>query len=445
MNRVKKLLARPAAPYAALLAALLCLHAVWPVNLGDDPMYQSILQGYSLWNFSVLHYYTWSARTLVEAVLCTVEALPPLVWRLADPALAALAAFCLTRLCGLERRAGAGWFAAGLVLCYDWLAMSTAGWMCTTLVFVWPLAAALLAVQPLVCLRRGRRPALWMQAGAVLLALYAANMEQLLVLLLAGLLGYAGYEWFAKRRPPALTWWLVGACLANLVYIATCPGNTARFETECTSWFIDFGMRSFLQNAELGVSTAMASVVYSYDLLFFVFCVCLGVCVWVRCRAWPLRALGLFPAAVTLVLGVLGAPLKTLVPPLSFFANVVTKNGILNVETVWMPKRYLSFLLLCAVLAACVLDLYLALGHTGAAFAGILAFCAGFATKAMLGFSPTVWQSGARTGFFFAFACIFCALLCWRSLEPEQKRPRRLLAALCAICAALNAVPLLFV
>ena len=233
--------------------------------------------------------------------------------------------------------------------------------------------------------------------------------------------------------------------MANLVYIATCPGNTARFETECTSWFIDFGMRGFLQNAELGVSTAMASAVYAYNLLFFVFCACLAVCVWVRCRAWPLRALGLFPAAVTLALGVLGAPLKTLVPPLSFFANVVTKNGILNVETVWMPKRYVSFLLLCAVLAACVLDLYLALGHTGAAFAGILAFCAGFATKAMLGFSPTVWQSGARTGFFFAFACIFCALLCWRSLEPGQKRPRRLLAALCAVCAALNAVPLLFV
>lgn len=443
MNKLKRVLAHPAAPYLALLAALLCLHAAWPVDLGDDPMYQSILHGYSLWNFSVLHYYTWSARTLVEAVLCAVEALPPLVWRLADPVLAALAAFCLARLCGLERRADAGWFTAGLVLCYDWLAMSTAGWMCTTLVFVWPFAAALAAVQPLVCAKRGKRPALWAQVGAVVLALYAANMEQLLVLLLAGLLAFAGYEVYRKRRPPALTWWLVGACLANLAYIATCPGNAARFETECTSWFIDFGMRGFLQNAELGISTAMASVVYEKNLLFFLFCAGLGVCVWARCRAPALRLLGAFPALVTLGLGVLGEPLKALMPPLSFFANVVTKNGIVNVETVWMPKRYLSFLLLCAVLAACVLDLYLALGHTGAAFAGIAAFCAGFATKAMLGFSPTVWQSGARTGFFFAFACAFCLLLCWRSLRAGDVWLRRLLAGACALCALLNAAPLL--
>ena len=71
-------LLHPAAPYLALGAVLLALHAQLTLGTGDDPMYASILEGYSLWGFSVMHYYTWSARTLIEAVLCVAEALPTL-------------------------------------------------------------------------------------------------------------------------------------------------------------------------------------------------------------------------------------------------------------------------------------------------------------------------------------------------------------------------------
>ena len=55
--------------------------------------------------------------------------------------------------------------------------------MCTTLVFVWPLLAALAALLPLGESLRGNRPRAWQCAAALPLTLYAANME-----LLAGLL-----------------------------------------------------------------------------------------------------------------------------------------------------------------------------------------------------------------------------------------------------------------
>ena len=89
---------------------------------------------------------------------------------------------------------------------YDWTAMRTAGWVCTTLVFVWPLAAALTAVQPLVTARRGGRVPRWAYAPCALLALYAANMEQLMVGLLLCLLALRGYDLFTKRRPAGFLW-----------------------------------------------------------------------------------------------------------------------------------------------------------------------------------------------------------------------------------------------
>ena len=59
--------------------------------------------------------------------------------------------------------------------------LSTAGWMCTTLVFVWPLAAALAAAQPLVQLARGAAPGCALCAASLFMLAYAANMEQVLV------------------------------------------------------------------------------------------------------------------------------------------------------------------------------------------------------------------------------------------------------------------------
>ena len=78
---------RPYVPgliFGGFFCVMLALHAAMPVGLGDDPMYRDMLNRMSLWQFLTEHYATWSARSLVEAVLCTVAALPPAVWRVAD-------------------------------------------------------------------------------------------------------------------------------------------------------------------------------------------------------------------------------------------------------------------------------------------------------------------------------------------------------------------------
>ena len=69
---------RPHAPgliFGGFFCVMLALHAAMPVGLGDDPMYRDMLNRMSLWQFLTEHYATWSARSLVEAVLCTVAAL----------------------------------------------------------------------------------------------------------------------------------------------------------------------------------------------------------------------------------------------------------------------------------------------------------------------------------------------------------------------------------
>ena len=82
-----------------------------------------------------------SARPVSYTHLCIVEALPAIVWRLADPLCITLCAACIVRLARLDDRPAGRWAVCGLALCYPWQDMSSAGWVCTTLVFVWPLLA----------------------------------------------------------------------------------------------------------------------------------------------------------------------------------------------------------------------------------------------------------------------------------------------------------------
>ncbi len=100
-------------PYVALYAVLLALHLQFTLGTGDDPMYAAMLDQYSLAYFSLWHYYTWSARTLIEAVVCIVEALPAIVWRLADPLCITLCAACIVRLARLEDRPAGRWAVCG--------------------------------------------------------------------------------------------------------------------------------------------------------------------------------------------------------------------------------------------------------------------------------------------------------------------------------------------
>ena len=262
-------------PYVALYAVLLALHLQFTLGTGDDPMYAAMLDQYSLAYFSLWHYYTWSARTLIEAVVCIVEALPAIVWRLADPLCITLCAACIVRLARLEDRPAGRWAVCGLALCYPWQDMSSAGWVCTTLVFVWPLLAALAALLPLGKSLRGNRPRAWQ---------CAANMELLAGLLTLLLLAYLAWCLWAHRRPHWLAWAQLGLCAANIVYALTCPGTALRYGNEVTSWFQDYGMRSLWQNFELGISAAMSRMVLEPHLLFFVFCVLLACAVWARYR-----------------------------------------------------------------------------------------------------------------------------------------------------------------
>ena len=52
----------------------------------------------------------------------------------------------------------------------------------------------------------------------------------------------------------------------------------------------------------------------------------------------------------------------------------------------------------------------------------LICYLAGFASRFIMGFSPTVFASSERTIIFFDFAMIICSILIWQELIKKQEK-----------------------
>ncbi|MFI3168945.1 MAG: DUF6056 family protein [Faecalibacterium sp.] len=421
-NALEKLRKEGYLPYLALFCIMLGLHLQFTLGTGDDPMNKELLQNYNLFLRLAEMYQIWSARQLVDAVMYLFSALPYWVWRVVNPIVLTLCTYFAARLLQIERKPTFAWSLVGLVLCYQWANLTSAGWVCTTLGFLWPLTAGLYAMQPYVNLLRGQATPKWQYIVSFVLFLYAVNMEQFMVVVFILLLVLVVGLRIAKRK---IHWYLpaqLAMCGVALLYFATCPGVTARMLNEMATSFIDFQMRTLLQKIELGLSNGFAHLMYQTNYLFFLLCLLVFLCIWRQYQSKLYRLMAAVPLAFVTVLGLFSAQSCALFPKLTFFQHALTSTGMITVANAGTPKRYIAFLLLCVLFSLCIVNIYLAFGHSIDAIVGVSLLCAGFSSHAMMGFSTSIWSSGDRTAFFCSMSLIaICVLLCMRCLPPKTK------------------------
>ena len=389
-GNVRKIFSNPSIPFVVLWMFLTICHMFFKMGTGDDANYATVIPGQGLVNYLIWAYQNWSARTLIDIVMCVNNWLPHLFWRIANPLVITACAYAFYRLAGDTKSAPAAWIACGFMLLYPWQVMDSAGWVTTTAVYLWPTAAALLSLLPVAGLLRGEKPPKRHCILSLAGILYASNMEQILIILLVLLLAAISYSLLCRRRAHWLLWGQAGACLANLVWILASPGPKARFVGEAVSWYPNFGMKSFFSKLELGVSHTLSAVVFSRDFIFFFFSVLLAWLVFLRHKSVLYRVMALVPVLVCSIFGMYQKYTLLLLPQFVFFTEAVGGEGTIALSNANSPAAYLPMLLLYATFALCLVNIYLALGHTPAAAGAVCVVCAGALSRVALGFSPTV-------------------------------------------------------
>lgn len=414
-------------PFVLLLLAELIIH--WKIDLnvvgGDDTVFLAYSQeeGFSLIPWLAERYMTWSSRTAIEAVLMLMVNLPAVVWRAADSLVVVIGAAALTRL--LERREYReyySFFISLMFLALPYSYMSLAGWIATSLNYMWPLAFGLVGIYPVRKYIEGERIRLPEGILCTVCLLFAGSSEQMAFVLLASYGCYGLYlicdkkiQMILKKYRYILFQFILA--LLCLLYILICPGNGKRSAFETTKWLPEFASYSILKKIELGVSVTIKSIFVQENTGFLILTFLLAVLIWQYQKKWIYRILGIVPVSVMLIF----TEVRRLLGSDHPFLNLNTVDG-------------LSLILVCGIV---LLDFLVLFGKDIRFFLVSGIYLAALATKAVIGFSPTIHTSGERTSWVMDMLLIGCAVTLLSKWDFEDKKATTLLSAsVICLCAA---------
>ena len=169
-----------------------------------------------------------------------------------------------------------------------------AGWIATTVNYSWPLARGAFSMTIIARAFRGQ-PIRWHHALCSLLALlYAANVEQMCILLLAVFGTTLLVQLRTRRASGKVTAWLsihFAIILAELVFILTCPGNQYRTLAETQTWNPSFAQLQLGQKLQLGIVDTLYVLQSRWIVLYGLLCFLLLFLAWRQRKTQPLTLL----------------------------------------------------------------------------------------------------------------------------------------------------------
>lgn len=213
--------------------------------------------------------------------------------------------------------------------------------------------------------------------------------------------------------------WVIA--IANVIFALTCPGNWTRNSQQVLVWMKDFVSMTPVDKLVLGVNTTVLQLI-STNLLFTIFTIVLiGYAYLQGGRQHPMM-LGLASLPVASVLTVRLAPI--LFPMLSPLIKNFATTTRLNSVNFYSPSSYGLFIWSMLIITSSVIVI-IAQSRTlieGGLLASTLG--AGIVSRVLMGFSPTIFASGARTFIFLDFALIYCVLKMIRMLDVVESDSR---------------------
>lgn len=401
-------------PFWGYFITITVMHLLMTENdlLDGKRYYAQALDGMSMREFLYIRYETWSSRLVIDGA-CAVFARSVLLWTVADILILMLLAWSLSRIFNAEKRKEVDWFIVAMLLIFPFETMSSAGWIATTMNYLWPATFGVFACVPIAKCYRGEKihAAEWI--GYIPAAVYACNMEQMCAVMFVIYVCAIAVLYVRIRSRHSdecknsfgplsgiILQFLV-AC-ASLAVIMKCPGNKARLAEEISTGVRNFEMLSFTDKLYMGYYTTCKELM-SGGLFVITVLAVLTVLVFHKYKETWARCISLIP--LLMVVGNSSIGIFS-----THFLSVMTASDMMDAESYMTKTGYLVLFLQIAFLL-CVLCEIALLCETYLQWILLTILCLiGVATRVVLGFSPTLYSSSNRTLTYLYFAWMVIAI-----------------------------------
>lgn len=383
----------------------LIIHLFLPLNWADDAVFLKKTA-----NTDMLTFLNGSARPLTDG-LTYIFTQNQWLWRILNPCILTLLGWAILKTAPVQANQKSTAFVC-VASIFPTMVMVDAGFVATTVNYLWPVTFGILNLLPFINAYHGRKTNKFLLLLLTPMLAYATNMQQMCAVLLAVFLLANIYFIFKKSfKPYVLLQLIITLCGTAASLLLNFTGDNSRMLRETNRYFPDFSLLNIFEKTELGFSSTFYCMTMETRFAFagfFIFALFLAVTMFKRKKSIAVRAASLFPSVFSIIFGV-----YSLIPnfTLSFFEFFTGGMKHFRMEKAVYSFKIVPdiiFLIICIILIYCIWNLIESMGQK--LFASS-AFVLGLGSRMLMGFSPTVWASGYRTYCIMFIAFIYIALI----------------------------------
>ena len=357
----------------------------------------------SLMDFLKYRYECWSSRVIIEVPIVLLLKLPFTVWRFLIAGMFTGIAIIISYMLNQESiksRVVTALMVAAFPLSY----LNNAGWVTTTLNYIFPLFCLLVALLPVVNIYKEKKNSVWLLIISSFLAVFAANMEQTMALLMGFyIVSFIGYGWYNKKFYASLIpVFIVG--ILGVVFFVMCPGNAIRSEASIQEFLPRFAQWSLIQKVYYGAFHAINYMFFKKaGMLTFI----LMAAAYIAFEKRNSKKMVKLIAILEMIFYVVGNAL------FRYYHHYIPENEdeiIVNTPPAWIGAVDVMIKIFSVILFVGIIILVISLGRTIREKLFMLVVFGGcYMSAAILGFSPTIYASSTRIFVFMYYGIIFIA------------------------------------
>ena len=386
----------------AFIAGAILVNAFAKMDLSDDAASKAITEGYTMFEWVKYRYLNWSARVLQEGMGFYLI-WHPFVWKIINTVIYIAFPFVITRL--VKGDFTAYMFSCAAFLIYPILDLRSAGWICTTITYFWP---AFFGVCCCLLIRRccsSECKIKWFEYPLFYIALLLACDHELLAAFLFMIISYSIiYCIVSKIKVHGL---LISALVINalnLAFILLSPGNSARSAAETNYWDPVFGDLTLPDKIYKGLHYTCNVYIYKMNAVYIVLALLTALAAFVYARKKVTYLVASLPSVILFVL---------------HHVFSIYDLGQISDPNLHDIRIYIPIAFMVISFGAILFTLFDVFGIKDALTLSIV-LLGGLSTTAVMGFSPTVYASGARTSIFTNFAMIYVIVVLLGKLRKKE-------------------------
>ena len=448
-DKLKKITDFEKTPYIVLFIIILLLNAFKSTLFGDDTWFSEIITGKiepAITSFSKYvgwRYVTWSSRLIIEFLLIMFTYKLPILWKILDAGVYVLLYYSIKKVF-CKRDTKLNWLVLFLVLCIPFGLIVSAGWVATSLNYIWIISFGIFCLIPIRKIIDGESFSIKDYLIFGLASIFACNSEQVCLCLVTVYLIFNIYFAINKKLKP-ITIIINIIAILSLIFILTCPGNTARTQSEIVKYFPGFDGLSLIKKVEISIISTMQYYLFEFNFIYLMFSSLVCYRIYKNYKNIVIRIIAIIPIIMGVGFNVFAPIMSGLAGDL--YNSIIAFKGIRatdysimhivdNSVPFLVPLGFMTLNVVCIFVSTTM-----AFGKNLKSLVMLLLIGAGLCTRFMMGFVPSVDESGYRTHLILLICMIICSILV---LDEEEKIEKYNMLAIPALINYFNGIVLCF-